>query len=83
MAQREVLAAHSKWVRLEAAEQARAAVHAGGDAVKDGTEAPVHVDDVPTVPVAPQTNRELVYGDRFADDAEFSEQVRWDQEAFR
>jgi hypothetical protein len=51
--------------------------------VKDGTEAPVHVDDVPTVPVAPQTNRELVYGDRFADDAEFSEQVRWDQEAFR
>lgn len=42
--------------------------------------APDHVDETPTVPVAPLTNRELVYGDRFADDAEFRELVRWDGE---
>lgn len=44
------------------------------------TATPEHVDDVPTAPERPLTNRELVYGDRFADDAEFLEQVRWDGE---
>jgi hypothetical protein len=43
---------------------------------------PEHVDETPTVPVAPLTNRELMYGrdDRFADDAEFKETLRWDRE---
>lgn len=44
---------------------------------------PEHVEEAPTVPEPPRTNQQLVYGDRFADDAEFLEQVRWDREAFR
>jgi len=51
--------------------------------MRDENDTPEHVDETPTVPMAPITNRELVYGDRFADDAAFKEQVRWDREALR
>lgn len=52
--------------------------------------APQTIEEEKTAPVPRQTNRELVYGyinggddDRFADDAEFGELVRWDGEALR
>jgi hypothetical protein len=44
---------------------------------------PTETDEEKTVPVPRQTNRELVYGDRFADDAGFLEDLRWDREGLR